>query len=190
PARPHRPSDLAGRALAGLHLLAHRPAPWARHRQRPQPNVDAPPRRRGGGDRRRRRVVAVDRCDLDRSDGRSMTATAPAPVTDDLVDVEAGVPAVLPRLLAGLDAGGGPVSLPRHREAYPAPPRPGRSRPKLISAVEQSGLRGRGGAGFPTARKLRTVAAGRHRPTVVVNGAEGEPASGKDKLLLRRAPHL
>ncbi len=59
----------------------------------------------------------------------------------------------------------------------------------LIDAVASSGLRGRGGAGFPTARKLAAVAEGR-RPVVVVNGAEGEPASEKDALLLDQQPHL
>ena len=45
---------------------------------------------------------------------------------------------------------------------------------------------------FPVATKLRAVAgaASRRRPVVVVNGAEGEPLSSKDRLLLVRAPHL
>ena len=60
----------------------------------------------------------------------------------------------------------------------------------LIGAVEQAGLRGRGGGAFPTAAKLRAVAAAGGRPVVVANAVEGEPASGKDHALLRVAPHL
>ncbi|GII89198.1 oxidoreductase [Sphaerisporangium siamense] len=64
----------------------------------------------------------------------------------------------------------------------------------LIALAELGDLRGRGGAGFPFARKLRAVidAAGRRGApiTVVVNATEGEPAAAKDKVLLTRAPHL
>ena len=60
----------------------------------------------------------------------------------------------------------------------------------LIDQVEAAGLRGRGGAGFPTATKLRAVAARSRGPVVVANGTEGEPASAKDKVLLQAAPHL
>jgi len=67
----------------------------------------------------------------------------------------------------------------------PAPRSPG----GLVDEVETAGLRGRGGAGFPTAVKMRAVA-GRRRPIVIANGTEGEPASAKDKTLLFIAPHL
>lgn len=60
----------------------------------------------------------------------------------------------------------------------------------LITVVERAGLCGRGGAGFPTARKLRAVAAARGRPTVLVNACEGEPISAKDHVLLTASPHL
>ncbi len=60
----------------------------------------------------------------------------------------------------------------------------------LIREIETSGLRGRGGGAFPTGRKLRAVAEGGRSPVVVANGAEGEPASHKDSVLMRRSPHL
>ena len=65
-------------------------------------------------------------------------------------------------------------------------------RRRVIETIEASGLRGRGGAGFPTGTKWRTVAANRSTTlpsTVVVNGAEGEPGSFKDRLILRRNPY-
>jgi len=61
---------------------------------------------------------------------------------------------------------------------------------RLVDLIEWSGLTGRGGAGFSTGRKLRSVAAAKGTPVVVANGAEGEPASAKDKLLLTKSPHL
>jgi NADH:ubiquinone oxidoreductase subunit F (NADH-binding) len=61
---------------------------------------------------------------------------------------------------------------------------------ELLAELEASGLTGRGGGAFPTAHKLRAVADGKRRPLVVVNGAESEPASGKDRALLRALPHL
>jgi len=62
----------------------------------------------------------------------------------------------------------------------------------VIETIEASGLRGRGGAGFPTGTKWRTVAANRSTTlprTVVVNGAEGEPGSVKSRLIMRRNPY-
>jgi NADH:ubiquinone oxidoreductase subunit F (NADH-binding) len=63
-------------------------------------------------------------------------------------------------------------------------------RDDLIVTLERAGLVGRGGAAFPAATKLRAVAASGRRPLVVANAVEGEPASGKDRALLRVAPHL
>jgi len=63
----------------------------------------------------------------------------------------------------------------------------------LIAAAEAIDLRGRGGAGFPFAAKLRAVAeaaAAAGRVHVVANGDEGEPASAKDRYLLATRPHL
>ncbi len=61
-----------------------------------------------------------------------------------------------------------------------------------IEVVEASGLRGRGGAGFPTGRKWRTVVSeplGTAPPVVVVNAAEGEPGTFKDRQLIRMNPY-
>jgi NADH:ubiquinone oxidoreductase subunit F (NADH-binding) len=60
----------------------------------------------------------------------------------------------------------------------------------LIAAVDAAGLRGRGGAAFPLARKLTAVADQPGERVLVVNGEEGEPASVKDRWLLRTRPHL
>jgi NADH-quinone oxidoreductase subunit F len=59
-----------------------------------------------------------------------------------------------------------------------------------IEELGTAGLRGRGGAGFPTARKWAGVrsSAGTHR-YVVCNAAEGEPSSFKDRALLRANPY-
>lgn len=68
-------------------------------------------------------------------------------------------------------------------------PLPRASAESLRQRATESGLTGRGGAGFPAGVKMAAVAAGR-RAVVVANGAEGEPASGKDRWLLSSAPHL
>lgn len=62
----------------------------------------------------------------------------------------------------------------------------------LIGIIDDAGLRGRGGAGFPTGVKWRTVADSRGtvEPTaVVVNAAEGEPGTFKDRAIIRRNPY-
>ena len=103
------------------------------------------------------------------------------------VDVHHG-----PLLLSGIDRGPG---LAAHRARLGAPPERGIE--SLVAMLGEVGVRGRGGAGFPLARKLQTVAQtrgpraglGSRRPYVVVNAAEGEPASGKDTALMVLAPH-
>jgi len=98
---------------------------------------------------------------------------------------------VLPRLLAGLEpAGGEPVGLGEHLARWGSLDL-GRLRGGLVDELEAGGLVGHGGAWFPVATKWRSVGARRlRRPVVVANGAEGEPASMKDALLLARLPHL
>jgi NADH:ubiquinone oxidoreductase subunit F (NADH-binding) len=62
----------------------------------------------------------------------------------------------------------------------------------LLDELDASGLRGRGGAGFPTGRKWRTILESRSdelAATVVVNGAEGEPGTFKDRAILRANPY-
>lgn len=64
------------------------------------------------------------------------------------------------------------------------------SGPMLLDELERAGLRGRGGAGFPTHVKCRAVAERPGPRFVIANGAEAEPTSAKDRQLLRRRPHL
>jgi NADH:ubiquinone oxidoreductase subunit F (NADH-binding) len=61
-----------------------------------------------------------------------------------------------------------------------------------LAVLDASGLRGRGGAGFPTGAKWRTIASyltDAAPATVVVNAAEGEPGTFKDRALLRANPY-
>ena len=59
-----------------------------------------------------------------------------------------------------------------------------------IEEVRRSGLRGRGGAGFPTGRKWDSIATqDGTRRFVVCNGAEGEPGTFKDRALVRADPY-
>jgi NADH:ubiquinone oxidoreductase subunit F (NADH-binding) len=92
----------------------------------------------------------------------------------------------LPRLLAGLRRDL-PLSLPEHEQIHGAG---GSHARRLLEAVELAGLRGRGGASFPTAVKMSDVARRRGPRSLLVNAAEGEPMSSKDRALLRLAPHL
>ena len=95
------------------------------------------------------------------------------------------------RLLARRMAGDAATPLVGHRCTYLVPPG-ATSRPRLdlIETIEQSSLVGRGGAGFPTAKKLQAVARRNGPRVVLANGTEGEPASQKDQVLMSREPHL
>ena len=99
-------------------------------------------------------------------------------------------PIGLPRLLP---ATAGPVDLGTHLSLYgPSPMFDRGEGAELLVEVSHAGLLGRGGAGFPMARKLAAVRSrSRHnRAVVVANGTEGEPAVVKDRVLLARSPHL
>jgi NADH:ubiquinone oxidoreductase subunit F (NADH-binding) len=96
----------------------------------------------------------------------------------------------LPRLLRGIE-GGRALSLAQHLRVHGALEASGRDAgARLLDAIEDSGLRGRGGAHVSTALKLRAVAGRRRRAVVVANGSESEPASRKDAVLLAHTPHL
>lgn len=97
-------------------------------------------------------------------------------------------PAGLPRLLRGAVSGRA-LSLAEHVAQHGPTPRVDDPE-RLIELVAAAGLRGCGGAAFPTAVKLDAVRRSRRRAVVVANGAEGEPASGKDRQLLESTPHL
>lgn len=61
----------------------------------------------------------------------------------------------------------------------------------IISTVKASGLRGRGGAGFPTGVKWGFVPKNTGKPTYLLNNAdESEPGTFKDRLLMEQDPHL
>lgn len=90
-----------------------------------------------------------------------------------------------PHLLAGVEDG---PSLAAHRERYGEVP--SRTADELLELLHEADVKGRGGAGFPFARKLSAALDARGRPTVVVNASEGEPASFKDAALVLTRPHL
>lgn len=91
-----------------------------------------------------------------------------------------------PRLFAGV-VDDSVVGLAEHRRLHlrhgPV------NRDRLTADVRAVGLLGRGGAGFPVARKLEALPAD-GAEVVIVNGSEGEPLSHKDRSLMRHVPHL
>jgi NADH:ubiquinone oxidoreductase subunit F (NADH-binding)/ferredoxin len=95
------------------------------------------------------------------------------------------------RLTAGLDRYAR-LDLATHQQVFGSVRR--LTANQLIELAERVDLRGRGGAAFPVARKLRAVLksaeARKCAPAILVNGSEGEPGSAKDAMLLRRSPYL
>src|SRR6266571_2786132 len=62
---------------------------------------------------------------------------------------------------------------------------------KMVEEVKASGLRGRGGAGFPTGMKWTFLPKTRDKPRYLcVNADESEPGTFKDRLLIEKDPHL
>lgn len=95
------------------------------------------------------------------------------------------------RLTAGLDRIDR-IDLDSHHAVFGTMPQLDIGR--LIDIAQRVDLRGRGGASFPVARKLKAVQQSvnvrKRRPVVLVNGTEGEPGSAKDRMLLLRSPLL
>jgi NADH-quinone oxidoreductase subunit F len=61
----------------------------------------------------------------------------------------------------------------------------------VITEVSNAGLRGRGGAGFPTGKKWAFTRECPEQPRyLVLNGGEDEPGSKKDRMLMEHLPHL
>ena len=91
----------------------------------------------------------------------------------------------LPRLLFGTP--GTPLTLAQHEATFARSVKV----ESLFNELAASGLTGRGGAAFPTARKAELLRDQRgHHKVVVVNAMEGEPVSYKDSTLLSTNPHL
>ncbi|KSU65346.1 NADH-ubiquinone oxidoreductase-F iron-sulfur binding region domain-containing protein [Arthrobacter sp. NIO-1057] len=94
-----------------------------------------------------------------------------------------------PRLLAA----GPDASWSQHLDTFGPVPSPAEDS-QIVEQWEASGLSGRGGGSFPTARKIAAVQRSVNRtgkaPVLIANGSEGEPLSYKDQMLLTHAPHL
>src|ERR1700738_557376 len=95
---------------------------------------------------------------------------------------------VQPRLLSGPPAMSGAESLASHVDRLGERPAGGYW---LIDVLEAGDLRGRGGGAVPGGRQGGPVyQPAQARAAFIVNAAEGEPLSGKDRTLLSKRPHL
>ncbi len=91
-------------------------------------------------------------------------------------------------LLSGPGPGSGSESLAGHRARWGD--LPGATGADVDDLLEASALDGRGGGGFPLARKVAAARDAGTAPVLVVNASESEPASGKDRALCVHRPHL
>lgn len=111
---------------------------------------------------------------LESTDAETATATA--------------IRRLVPETSSGPLLSGGGSDWDRHRGLYGDVP--SLDAEALIGLTRAAGIVGRGGAEFPTWRKLNALKdAGRH-PVVIANGSEGEPASSKDAMLMHLSPQL
>ena len=110
-------------------------------------------------------------------------------MTINPVDQSTAMTASMVTVARMLPYGHRPLSLSEHLTVH-GPPAYSGGPGRLIERVRQAGLTGRGGAAFPTHRKMTAVLEAAGTAVVVANGAEGEPAANKDKTLLHADPHL
>ena len=82
--------------------------------------------------------------------------------------------------LEGYKAKGGYATLPKALKMQPQ---------AIIDEVKASGLRGRGGAGFPTGMKWGFLPKNNEPRYLLCNADEGEPGTFKDRMMMERAPH-
>lgn len=109
--------------------------------------------------------------ELSAADAAAFFAPQVRIATEDLGELD-------PTSLAGYRERGGFAMLDRAREAPEA----------VLECVSNSGLRGRGGAGFPTAEKWRRARAQQGPRVVVANGDEGDPGAFMDRMLMESCP--
>jgi len=91
-------------------------------------------------------------------------------------------------LLSGPGTGTGPEPLSAHLDRWG--PMPETDGVEVLALLEGSRLDGRGGGGFPLARKVTAALAAGGAPVLIVNASESEPASAKDAELCSHRPHL
>jgi NADH-quinone oxidoreductase subunit F len=129
-------------------------------------------------------VLAGDRVLVGRTPGGLVETASPLPPAypgDGEECVFAEIRTTDRASLQGYRATGGYRALARARELSPA---------ALVATITESGLAGRGGAGFPTGRKWQAVAEAPGDPkSIVCNADEGEPGCFKDRALMDHDPH-